>query len=177
MNFKRAIIMMFIVYGIYLFSNYNITMQHEYAHQQIFRWYGCESQIELQNITITEVIWATKPINCSFTNEDFADMRKLHLQNEIVGYHMIAFFDGLWLIIGVIIIMVAEFLVFDSNDDKEINGKQDGVEHGQQKVRKVQREEDVQAYGRAPQAIPEEDELSQIKNEGNEQGQDDKRDY
>jgi hypothetical protein len=95
---------------------YTIIYAHEDAHRKIYEYYGIKSRIDIFNAkTIpTEEI--------TLNSDEYNDMRKLHILNEIVGYNLVPVYLILIAQTNVILFFVSLFINILKKEKKQKSG-------------------------------------------------------
>lgn len=103
MKLSRFIIFMagLIVLSIFIFGTH--VYMHELTHVQIFKYYGCEAEVEWFAFDMGALAATVAGEDCQFTDE----MLLAHSINEVVGYNFFVVFIPLTLILNMAIFLFA----------------------------------------------------------------------
>jgi hypothetical protein len=85
-----------------------LSYTHEQVHQEIFRFYGMDSEIRAYLSLERGFGFETVPKNATLlTEQELREIRFLHSLNEIFGYHFLVIF-GFLVILGLLLIRRTE---------------------------------------------------------------------
>ena len=101
MKFSQYLTITILVVIFIYSSEYVSVSRHEYAHKQIFSYYGYNSTIE---IDLLKLEGATTPTT-EIPEEDWRELRFLHSLNEIFSYNCLSIRLILYMILYIVLII------------------------------------------------------------------------